>query len=317
VPDLIVILDSNFQVVRANKAMADKFNKTPEEMIGHTCYEVVHGFGSVPAFCPFIKLLEDGKEHTSEIHEDNLGGDFVVSVSPLKDDKGELTGVVHVARDITKRKKIENEIKKSLAEKEVLIREIHHRVKNNLQIIASLLNLQECNENQSADVVLKESMGRVKAMATIHEKLYRSPSLSEINFKEFTEKLVYDILYSYGKTMLKTNLVIEDANLNIDTVMPLGLIINELVTNSVKYAFPNSNGIITIKLNSYNDHMKLTIADNGIGLPKDFNIEYIDTLGLELVKNLVKQLDGNLKINTTGGTEFIITFKEVEYKERL
>jgi len=199
----------------------------------------------------------------------------------------------------------------------VLISEIHHRVKNNLQIIASLLNLQECNEHQSADVILKESMGRVKAMATIHEKLYRSPSLSEINFKEFTEKLVYDILYSYGRTIIKTNLVIEDTNLNIDTVMPLGLIINELVTNSVKYAFPNSNGIITIKLNSYNDHMKLTIADNGIGLPKDFNIEYIDTLGLELVKNLVKQLDGNLMINTTGGTEFIITFNELEYKERL
>ena len=317
VPDLIVILDTDFKVVRANKAMADKFNTTPEEMVGLTCYEAVHGLSSAPGFCPFIKLLEDGKEHTSEIHEENLKGDFIVSVSPLYDDHGELMGVVHVARDITERIKIENDIKKSLDEKEVLLREIHHRVKNNLQIIASLLNLQECNENQSADIVLKESMGRVKAMATIHEKLYGSPSLSEINFRDFTEKLVYDILYSYGKKMIQTNLLIDDINLNIDTAMPLGLIINELVTNSVKYAFPNSEGIITIKLNSYHDHMELTIADNGVGLPEDFNMEHIDSLGLELVKNLVEQLEGNLKISTACGTEFKITFKEVKYKERV
>lgn len=317
VPDLIVILDTNFKIVRANKAMADRLNTTSEDMVGLTCYEVVHGLSSPPLFCPFSKLLEDGNEHTSEIHEDSLDGDFVVSVSPLHDNQGKLIGVVHVARDITKRKKIETEIKKSLDEKEVLLREIHHRVKNNLQIIASLLNLQECNENQSADIVLKESMGRVKAMATIHEKLYGSPSLSKINFKEFTEKLVYDILYSYGKNRIKTNLIIEDINLNIDTAMPLGLIINELVTNSVKYAFTNSEGIITIKLNSSHDHMELTVADNGVGLPKDFNIDNIDSLGLELVKNLVEQLEGNLEINNTAGSEFKIIFKELKYKDRL
>ena len=317
VPDLIVILDTNFKVLRANKAMADKFNTTPEEMVGLTCHEVVHGMNSVPSFCPFSKLLIDGHEHTSEIHEDGLGGDFIVSVSPLKDNNGKLMGVVHVARDITERKKIETEIKKSLDEKEVLLREIHHRVKNNLQIIASLLNLQEINDNQCADNVLKESMGRVKTMATVHEKLYGSSSMSKINFREFTEKLVYDTLYSYGRRMIKTNLIIEDINLNIDTAMPLGLIINELVTNSVKYAFPNLDGIITIKLTSSNQDMELTIADNGIGLPKDFNIEDVDTLGLELVKNLVNQLEGNLKVNGTDGTEFKINFKEVKYKERV
>ncbi len=317
VPDLIVILDTNYKVIRANKAMADKFNITPEEMVGLTCYETVHGINSAPAFCPFSKLLLDCHEHTSEIHEDNLGGDFIVSVSPLHDNNGNLIGVVHVARDIAERKKIEIKIKNSLDEKEVLLREIHHRVKNNLQIIASLLNLQEINDNQCADNVLKESMGRVKTMATIHEKLYGSPSLSEINFKEFTEKLVYDILYSYGKSMIKTNLIIENINLNIDTAMPLGLIINELVTNSVKYAFPNLNGTITIKLNSSEHDIELTVADNGIGLSKDFNLENVESLGLELVKNLVNQLEGNLKVNGTNGTEFKISFKEVKYKERL
>jgi PAS domain S-box-containing protein len=319
VPDLIAILDTNFRVVRANKAMANRLNVTPEETIGLTCYEVVHGLNSAPSFCPYSKLLEDGQEHTAEVHEDLLGGDFIVSVSPLHDKDGKHIGVVHVARDITKRKQTENEIKKSLDEKEVLLREIHHRVKNNLQIIASLLNLQECGDDKGANDILSESMGRVKTMATIHEKLYESPSLSEINFKEFTEKLVYDILYSYGiqKNLIKTNLIIEDINLNIDTAIPLGLIINELVTNIVKYAFPNSKGIITIKLNSLPEHMELTIADDGIGFPKDVNMKNIDTLGLELVKNLVNQLEGNLILNRKNGTEFKITFKEVKYKERL
>ncbi len=319
VPDLVAILDTNFRVVRANKAMADRLNVTPEETVGLTCYDVVHGLTSAPSFCPYNKLLEDGQEHTTEVHEDLMGGDFIVSVSPLHDKDGKLIGVVHVARDITKRKKTENEIKKSLEEKEVLLREIHHRVKNNLQIIASLLNLQESSDNNDADEVLNESMGRIKTMATIHEKLYESPSLSEINIKEFIEKLVYDTLYSYGipKNTIKTNLILEDINLNIDTAMPLGLIINELVTNTVKYAFPKLKGTITIKLNSLPEHMELTIADDGIGLPKDLNMENIDTLGLELVKNLVDQLEGNLKLNRKNGTEFKITFKEVKYKDRL
>ena len=319
VPDLIAILDTNFRVVRTNKAMADRLNVTPEKTVGLTCYNVVHGLTSAPSFCPYSKLLDDGQEHIAEVHEDRIGGDFIVSVSPLHDKDGKLIGAVHVARDITKRKKTENEIKKSLEEKEVLLREIHHRVKNNLQIIASLLHLQEVTEDEKEIVdVLKESEGRVKSMAMIHEKLYQSPTFTHINFKQYIEKLVYDILYTYKipKGTIKTNLKIEEINLNIDTAIPLGLIINELVTNSVKHAFPQLKGTITIKLKSLPEQMEITIADNGIGLSKDIDLEKTKTLGLKIVNSLVNQLDGKLELNLGHGTEFKIKFKEVEYKER-
>ena len=319
VPDLIAILNTEYKVVRANKSMADRLGIKTEEAVGLTCYNVVHGLNLPPSVCPYNKLLEDGHEHTIEVHEKNLGGDFIVSVSPLYDTKGKISGAVHVARDITKRKLVEDEIKRSLEEKDILLREIHHRVKNNLQIISSLLNLQESTENEEVTDILKESMGRVKTMATIHEKLYESPSLNEINFKQFTEKLLYNILYTYGipNGTIKTELSMEDIKFNIDTTMPLGLIINELVTNTVKYAFPKNEGTITIKLKSILNKFELIIADNGIGIPIDIDPTNTKTLGLKLVQNLLNQLEGKLDLDVNNGTKFKITFKELKYKKRL
>src|SRR5664280_804196 len=167
--------------------------------------------------------------------------------------------------------------------------------------------------------VLKESQGRVKSMAMIHEKLYQSPNFTDINFKDYIDKLIFDIFYSYGIKIgtIESVLDIEDINLNIETAIPLGLIVNELVTNSVKYAFPKGEGIITIHLKSLQDKIELTIADNGIGLPKDIDIDNTETLGLQLVKSLVNQIGGKIELDQTHGTEFKIIFKEVEYKERI
>jgi PAS domain S-box-containing protein len=220
--------------------------------------------------------------------------------------------------NITERKKTEEQLKKSLNEKEVLLREIHHRVKNNLQIIASLLHLQEVSvcEEKGMGNVLKESGGRVMSIAMVHEKLYQS---SNFNFKQYVEKLVYEILYSFGTETenIKVQLDIEDININIDTAMPLGLIINELITNIVKYAFPQLEGTITIKLKSLPQQMELTVTDDGIGLPEDIDIENPETLGLQLVNILLGQIEGQIKLDRNHGTQFKITFKELEYKERL
>jgi two-component sensor histidine kinase len=206
-----------------------------------------------------------------------------------------------------------------LEEKEILLKEIHHRVKNNLQIIASLLHLQESTVDSDVAAILKESEGRVRSMASIHENLYQSPTFNDINFKQYIEKLLYDRLYTYGipKDTIRTKLDIKEINLNIETAIPLGLIINELVTNIVKYAFPHKNGTITIKLKSQNEKLELIIADNGIGLPKDIDIENSETLGLQLVNNLINQLDGELEIDITNGTEFKILFEELKYKTRI
>ncbi len=214
----------------------------------------------------------------------------------------------------------EKELKKSLAEKEVLLREIHHRVKNNMQIISSLLNLQIQFEDLDETIsVLKESQGRIRSMAIIHEKLYQSSSLTNINFKEYIEKLILDIYYSYGilNGSIESVLEIHDINLNIDTAIPLGLIINELVTNSIKYAFPEHIGKINIKLVSNHDQLELTIADNGTGISEELVLESSKTLGLQLVNSLIKQLDGKLEVDTSNGTKFKIIFQELKYENRI
>jgi two-component sensor histidine kinase/PAS domain-containing protein len=264
-------------------------------------------------------LMEIGDIKTAELEMiTNEGNNFYAHLESILN-VGDLDNGLKIAIfDVSDRKNAERQLKKSLEEKEVLIREIHHRVKNNLQIIASLLHLQEtCVDGEKLDV-LKESELRVKSMAIIHEKIYQSPTLTDINIKDYIETLVYDILYTYGihKETIQTNLNISDINLNIDTAIPLGLIINELVTNSVKYAFPESKGIITIELKSNKEEMELTITDDGKGLPNDINLDNSDTLGLQLVNNLTNQIDGKIEIDRNHGTQFKINFKGIKYKKR-
>ncbi|HEX3013071.1 MAG TPA: PAS domain S-box protein, partial [Methanobacterium sp.] len=225
--------------------------------------------------------------------------------------------------DITDTKIAENKLKESLLEKEVLLREIHHRVKNNLQIISSLLNLQtRCVDGEETINVLKESQNRVKTMAMVHEKLYQSENLKGIDFKEYMENLVSDLFYSYGVKMGSIDLQIDADNLDmdIDTAIPCGLVINELVTNSLKYAFPGSNptkGLIKIELKQLKDKLKLVISDNGIGLSEDWNMENIETLGLKMVTILVNQVGGTLELDRSNGTKFKIIFGELDYKDRI
>jgi PAS domain S-box-containing protein len=213
-----------------------------------------------------------------------------------------------------------NKIKSSLDEKEVLLREVHHRVKNNMQIISSLLNLQiQLEDHTESENVLKESQGRIKAMAMVHEKLYQSDNFSKINFKDYLTNLVSDIFYSYGiRGKIMWELDIDDINIGIDTAIPLGLIINELVTNSVKYAFPGDRkGIIKIIFKLEDDKNVLIISDDGVGIPADLEVEKTKTLGLLLVNSLVDQLDGSIELDRNQGTSYKIYFQNVEYPERV
>jgi two-component system, sensor histidine kinase PdtaS len=229
--------------------------------------------------------------------------------------------MVMVARDITERKEFENALKASLKEKEVLIREIHHRVKNNMQIISSLLNLQKqyVHDEEAVDV-LKESQNRVKSMAIIHEKLYKSRNFSEINFADYIQSLVDDLFYSYGvdSNLIKKNIALDDVMMGLETAIPCGLIISELVTNTLKYAFPNhSKGEFKIELHEIDGIYNLIIADDGVGIPENIDIDETDTLGLKLVNSLVNQLEGTLELIQDNGTEFKLIFKELEYNERI
>ena len=214
----------------------------------------------------------------------------------------------------------EKALKQSLEEKEILLKEIHHRVKNNMQIISSLLNLQlNLEDEEKTKGLLKESQGRIKSMAMVHEKLYQSTDLSHINFGEYLDNLVKDLFYSYGIPTDSIKLVIdaEDIEINIDTAIPLGLIVNELVTNSLKYAFPDKKGKVEVGFQKVEDEYILKISDDGVGLPPDLDVETTKTLGLKLVYSLSEQLDATLKVDTAHGTKFEISFKEISYEERI
>jgi PAS domain S-box-containing protein len=238
----------------------------------------------------------------------------------VEDENGELF-LEGFIEDITKLRNAEDEIKASLKEKNVLLKEIHHRVKNNMQIISSLLNLQkQYVEEEEAVDVLKESQNRVKSMAIIHEKLYLSKDLTSINFKGYIESLVSNLFYSYNikSSQIKPVLDIENIKLNMETAVPCGLIISEIVSNSLKYAFPNRmKGKIHVSLKPEEDEYELIISDNGIGLPEGLDFNKLDSLGLLLVTNLTEQIDGEININRSHGTLFKINFKELKYKKRI
>jgi len=216
--------------------------------------------------------------------------------------------------EITERKRAEEKINISLQEKVVLLREIHHRVKNNLQVISSLLNLQSGYiEDKKSLEIFRESQTRVRSMALIHEKLYQSKDLNKIEFSEYIESLIKDLFKSYNiessRITLKSKM--EGIYFEIDTAILCGLIINELVSNSLKHAFPeNRKGEIYIELNqnSVNNKYTLIIKDNGIGFPSNVDFRKTESLGLQLVTTLSEQLGGTIELNKNGFTEFKIEF---------
>ncbi|MBD2596781.1 PAS domain-containing protein [Nostoc spongiaeforme FACHB-130] len=220
---------------------------------------------------------------------------------------------VAVHQDITEQKQVQEQLKASLKEKEVLLKEIHHRVKNNLGIVSSLLQMQ-CRRTQDteATAILRDSQNRIASIALVHEKLYRSADLANIDFAQYIPDLTTHLFDSYNVTpnCIKLKIQVNNASLDIETAIPCGLIINELVSNALKYAFPHqSTGEIIVSLEQQdNSNLILIIQDNGVGLPQDFNPQHTKTLGIILVQGLVKQLRGTMEFNSQQGTEFKITF---------
>jgi len=234
--------------------------------------------------------------------------------NPLYDDKGRIKGFVCGSRNIDDRKHAEEQIKTSLEEKEVLLKEIHHRVKNNMQIISSLLSLQSryiTDENYLA--IFKESQNRVRSMAMIHEGLYRTHNLARINFEKYIQNLIYGLFSSYGidKNIINAKMDLNEVLLDIDTAIPCGLILNELVTNSLKHAFPEGmKGEISVLLSQEGKKLKIVVVDNGIGFPENIDFQNTESLGLQLVNTLVDQLNGKIKLEKYNGTKFIFTLEK-------
>ncbi len=233
-------------------------------------------------------------------------------LTPMRDEKGRLHGFAKVMRDETEHRRAEEQLRASLHEKEILLQEIHHRVKNNLQVISSLLRLQsEHIPDERTRGLFEEARNRVQAIGGIHELLYRSPDLAHIDFGVYLNRLARDLFSFYGMSEdgLHLAIQVDNASLDISQAIPCGLIVNELVTNCLKHAFPEGrHGTITVSLDCSQGTCILVVQDNGIGLPEGLDWEQADSLGLQLVQVLTRQLDGVVRADRTSGTCFEISF---------
>ena len=217
-----------------------------------------------------------------------------------------------IYRDITDRKRTEKRMKQDLKEKEILLKEIHHRVKNNMQVISSMLKLQSrfIDDNKALEL-FKNSQNRVKSMALIHERIYMSKDLASVNFEEYVQNLARNLFVNnrISSNNVALELDIKDVNVDMNKAVPLGLIINELISNSLKHAFPDGRkGVLTVSMKMQDDKFELIIADDGVGSDKDLNLENPDTLGMELISALSTQLYGEMKFIPGKGTKFILSF---------
>jgi PAS domain S-box-containing protein len=316
-------MDENYLTTFVNQRMTEILGYDSKEMLGQPVTNFI-----------FEEDLEDHSEHMkgrikglSDQYNRRFrrkDGDEVwtlVSATALKDEKGEFSGSFALFTDITNIKKKEAHLEKALDEKELLLREVHHRVKNNMQIVTSLLSLQaDYSDNQDSIDTLTESQNRVKSMSFIYENLYQSENLLEIDFSEYVKKLASSLLYTYihEQDRVIMNFHMQKLFLNIDTAIPCGLIINELVTNSLKHGFPHGrNGEIDIGLKQEGKNFYLQVKDNGVGLPENLDFKKSRTLGLQLVISLVKQIDGEIKLSKEKETCFQVKFKEITYSQRI
>ena len=237
----------------------------------------------------------------------------------ITDSEGNAVELLGACIDITKRKQAEEQLRTSLAEKSVLLQEVHHRVKNNLAIISGLFELQSLQtSNNEARRLLRDSQLRVQSIAQIHEKLYQNESLSEISFKEYLEELIETIFKSIknDETDIELILEIDDVNLNVNQAIPCGLIINELIVNAYKHAFPGrDSGTITISMSEDEDRtITFMVSDDGIGLDENVNFKRPKSLGLKLINTLCLQLNARLKLSNHVGVAAYVTFEKESKK---
>ncbi len=262
------------------------------------------------------KIEEKGELRNVELNLKKKNGQGITALENarvVRDQQSKVMFYEGVLTDISERKQAEEKIKAALEEKEVLLKEIHHRVKNNMQMVSSLLKLQEIKmKDLTVKKAFKESQNRIRSMAMIHEKLYQSEDLTKIDIGKYIESLTTDLFWTYNvrPDTIKLRIRVKNVYFDIDLAISCGLIINELISNSLKYAFPEGKkGEIIIDFSLKNDKYQLTVGDNGTGFPEDLDFRKVESLGLQLVMLLGKKIKGTIELNRRKGTVFKIIFK--------
>lgn len=322
--EVILYVDNRDRIVFVNDNAIKFFGYSRSELIGANAAELLAAEDFIDFVNEKVSQRQHGNADRYEVKMKHKSGQEMwveVSGAPLKDSSGEVIGSIGIYSNITERREYADALEKSLRQKDLLLKEIHHRVKNNLQIVSSLIKLQSAHiTDKEVHNLFAESQNRIKTMALIHEKLYRSTDISVIEFYDYIKNLVNNLYSTYGISIDRVKLVIEFRSiyLDIDTSIPCGLIVNELISNCLKYAFPGKqSGSIYIDLKETGrNNFLLIVKDDGVGIPPEIDFSSASSLGLKLVKILAEQLSGGVELIRTKGSEFRISFKMANYIKR-
>ncbi|ADI73368.1 signal transduction histidine kinase [Methanohalobium evestigatum Z-7303] len=329
--EIVVYHDLEGKILWCNKAATKFTGLNCRDMIGQYCYKLLYNKSEICDNCPIYEIVKTGKHYEETVTFTNKI--LNVKKDPVRNTSGDIIGIITVTNDITDRVKTEEKIEKYAEELEKInielehrVRkqtediinaertrelELHHRIKNNLQVISSLLSLQseKFTDDEVKDAFI-DTQNRVKSMSLVHNKLYQTKGLENVNSKDYIEDLVDHLVGLYGGSNITIKIDVQDIYFGIDTIIPLGMIITELLSNSLKYAFfDDEQGEVYIGLyRNEEGNYKLIVADNGKGFSEDIDIEEPNTLGLQLVNSLVDQINGDFEAETINGTKFVIEF---------
>ena len=344
--DCVLIADNRGRLLYANNAIRSILGQTPAEAVGKPLVSVL--FENKKDAAVALAALEEQGRYNGEVTYQTDAGESMtteVTIAAVRELSEQGSAYVSISRDITERKTIEAELENhrrnleylvgertsalekeivehkaaeddlanSLEEKELLLKEVHHRVKNNMQVISSLLNIQaETAGNEVLSDLLGASQQRIKSMSLIHENLYQSDNFQEIDFEDYIKTLANSLcrFYSVPGVDILLDVNVDNVYLDLETAVPCGLIINELISNSLKHAFKDrqGSGTISIDFRTVGCSNVLDIRDDGKGLPEDFRLEDSSSMGMEIVSILTQQLDGKIQIIGTQGAAFKISF---------
>jgi two-component sensor histidine kinase len=313
--DQITSFNNNFK-----RLMEDKLTKSVE--LGMSFVSNISKFITDESYQGQIRLFKKALKGNAKDFELPLkiaSGEvkwFHIFLNPISSDEAQ-NEISCIAYDITERKEIDRAIRLALKEKEILLKEVHHRVKNNLQVISSLMSLQKSFVKDPTLVqVLEESQSRIATMSYIHESLYRHTDFSSISFADYLQRLSTNLIHSYSTPDCEVALqsAFEDVYLTLDQAIPSGLIVNELVSNSLKYAFKGrKRGVVFLRVAKLDGRIEIEVRDDGVGLPDDFSLNKNESLGLYLIQALSEQLEAELVVESTKdgrkGSSFLISFE--------
>ncbi len=312
--DMVTITDVDDNFIFVNKSFVDTYGYVLEDLRDKKPWILGSSKNPKDIYKTIIKSTKESswKGELWNISKDGREFPIQLTTSKILSRSGKIIGLVGVSRDISESRNAEEILKQALNQKDILLKEVYHRVKNNLQVIYSLLHIQSVNvKDKASREIFKETQNRIRLMSAIHEKLYKSKDVSQIDFSEYLKTLADQLEQAYPVKNGKVDLLINSKNvsLGIDKAIPCGLIVNELVSNAYKYAFDGKKtGKVIVSLLHTNSKYILVVEDDGVGFPEDLDFKKTETMGMILVNTLTDQLTGNVELHKDKGTKFVITF---------